>query len=120
MLPAELKALAEEAIEHDKSMPELWTSEDDGSLWGTVKSGEYEGANEHLADMQHDAVQEMIIRQSTREPLLARAVLALLPFVDHRDACAKWEYGTDGIAFTVFDIDCTCGLDSALSGLEGK
>lgn len=74
------------------------------------------------------AMAEAAILESSRlvgEPetdaaVLARALLALLPFVRHETGCSSREFA--GTPEDPRWADCDCGLDAALAGVgkEGK
>jgi hypothetical protein len=62
---------------------------------------------------------EFIASARTREPLLAQALLVLLPYVTHMQDCGAWQaqHNDDG---ELQSGPCSCGLDTALAALGGE
>lgn len=101
------RKLAETALEQDKAATAaLYDACKRGSLMMRIPAQESD----------HDI---LISAQLERVPLLASAMLKLLPFVEHTDECAgwSWSYGYPSVA-SHDGAFCDCGLDAALADVK--
>lgn len=121
---SEAKERAEEAVGRlaDLAREAMAMSERaDPAPWSYDERVGWLGGN-GLQLQRHEANSAWSIHARHALPLLANAVLRLMPFVRHEHQCASWypvsigdEHGNE----TVYP-PCDCGLDAAIGGIGGE
>lgn len=111
MTLSHLLALAQQAVEQaERATPGPWTWEDSPPTLYAGRTPTLHGLNllgRLEIDWNGKNNMDFIASSRTTLPVLARAVLELLPFVRHSFSC---EANSGG--------DCHCGLDRSLAAIE--